>query len=505
MIFARITFSWSVLFLGSAMFSSLLLTSACSSKLTSSVHSYKAPYVYSDPRSGDAVPMRVADETGTTKTIDEKDQLSFDNVTVQIKNSLVTVNLDKTVKANSEHIILTGSLDQDLSAHLDDSEPVAGESRMKGYLKCIGDVCAELYVTVYFYLDGEQTSRQLNVRNIDNDLKAALESAHADAEATTVVIDKTTTASGMIVTKDSDGSVTSIPAEDFEVNHGTEEMLADTGNGTWVTPEPDEKFLQNLKPDVPPSKVKVKPKQTPTTIYATPSSVSVYSEPFDFSNLILSGGGNAVNSADKGSISQSGTIMPTEGPGFRRVSPDRKAHGTGYSVSFMQEAAANYTKMHPECGIVTVRNISMAKGGPLYFDHPVNGQTRAASHQNGLDFDLAYLPLTDLRLVVHNKKLDSDFSMACNYNWFKYLANLNMPDTGEPFINVILVHTVVKNGLCKYQKDNGLNSPEDIQMQSVVYKTGDAHDDHAHVRLNCSHKHNECYNGSIDPKNVKCP
>jgi murein endopeptidase len=283
---------------------------------------------------------------------------------------------------------------------------------------------------------------------------------------------------------------------DDEAGHGSDESLLDSGNGTFVTPEPDQKMLENLKRDAPPPKPKEKPR---TYIDKEPAILN-----FNYDMLKLSGGGESVDKASNGYIANGATLLQKSGPGFIRVSSDDRAYGTGYSVSFIKEAAANFDLAHHECGKLAIGDLSFKSGGTLIFKGKVNGQSAAKSHRNGLDLDIAYLPNSNLSLVVHNHKVDANFNVKCNYDWFKYVTNLTLPNSDDSFVHFIFVNAAIKSAICKYQKENNLYSPEDMQTQSALSKW-DAHGDHHHIRLRCSPKHSQCQNSdNLPPVRTKC-
>jgi murein endopeptidase len=240
---------------------------------------------------------------------------------------------------------------------------------------------------------------------------------------------------------------------------------------------------------------------------------------FLLEGIQLSGGGRSINRAftfrdtDSRGVSRlvnghivdgGGTLLPASGDGFVRVSPDRKAYGTAYSISFIMNVARAFAAARPDCGPMVVKNISNKNGGILYFDSPSSrGVTRSKSHQNGLDFDIAYAKLSQLSTVVSGNHVTSEFDDDCNYARLKYLTNLYFSDESLPYVNLVLVHTVVKKHLCDIKKAKGYNSLEDDHMMSVIHATPDEHQDHEHVRLNCSPLHQLCKDDYSSPQ--PCP
>lgn len=468
-------------------------------------------YKYQDPRSGDEVAMRLADQRPSTIN----NNLSFTNVEisntkVQVKNDIINVSLDKTEmiidKPNTdkaktsapkghEHFELSGPLDKNLTAKLVDTHAINGISGMKAYAECVGiDVdgkktCSELYVNLYFYLDGELRTRQFAVKNYST-------AAHETRQPALPLTPEKAAAPDAAA----QGSET-------EETHGVEEEFVESDNSHFVTPKLDDKFYSDLKKDVvlktdkeTDKKTDSKPPQPkpidtkPSGQKTTPVKIDADHSTTVFSNLLLTGGGQSFKLTQNGRIINGpATLLPRQSDGLLRVSGDSKAWGTGYSVSFLESAAHEFVRSHQACGPVVVRNVSKETGGPMLFDSPTNGHSRSASHQNGLDFDLAYLTLPDLTSVVHGQSTTKDFAAKCNYDWIKFLANSTLPDR-EYITNVIFVHTAVLKSLCQYKNQNHLNSPSDEQVENVLYATSDAHDNHMHVRLNCSPEHAGCEN-----------
>ncbi len=123
----------------------------------------------------------------------------------------------------------------------------------------------------------------------------------------------------------------------------------------------------------------------------------------------------AVGSANDGRL-RNGVLFPAEGPdtvtwdALDQVSPNRdwRRVGTDRLVRTILTVAAEFRRAHPGAPRVVVSDLSLPQGGRF---GPEYGGLGHASHQNGLDVDIAY-PREDGREVGVDRWSEADEKLA---------------------------------------------------------------------------------------------
>jgi murein endopeptidase len=155
-----------------------------------------------------------------------------------------------------------------------------------------------------------------------------------------------------------------------------------------------------------------------------------------------------------------GVQLPVAGAGFlswdalKRRWPDRgwRRWGTDALVSLLERVAAEFAVAHPEAGPILIQDLSRPRGG--VFDERFGGLGHA-SHQNGLDADVAY-PRADGKVRPP----------AAPWQVDRWLAQ----DLVDRFVAAGAERVFVGPSL-------GLGGPPRV-VQELVF-----HDDHLHVRI----------------------
>jgi murein endopeptidase len=155
-----------------------------------------------------------------------------------------------------------------------------------------------------------------------------------------------------------------------------------------------------------------------------------------------------------------GLQLPASGPGFdtwdfvRQRSPDRsdRRWGTDELVAMLESVALAYAIAHPTAPPLLIADLSRPHGGP--FGKRFGGLGHA-SHQNGLDADVAY-PRLDGLPIAPVRPSDVDRVLA------------------QELVNRFVLAGAVKVFVGPHV---GLTGPRRI-VQKLVF-----HDDHLHVRI----------------------
>lgn len=219
--------------------------------------------------------------------------------------------------------------------------------------------------------------------------------------------------------------------------------------------------------------------------------------------LDLKGGGIAVGNPqgngddlDYGHL-VNGTELPKQGPGFARLG-GAQAWGTGFMISLIVNSAAEITKRFPGT-TVYVGSIAHKDGGDFYPPHK--------SHQNGLDADILYLGFKEFRSVLGSDgHLVSSFNKTKNWEYWRMLVDQRVMRKEGPrsIVSMILVDPRVKNDLCTWAKSgNLLNNKIDRDVMRRLRPT-EGHDDHFHLRLECSPYHTNCHWNYPIPTDMGC-
>ncbi len=178
--------------------------------------------------------------------------------------------------------------------------------------------------------------------------------------------------------------------------------------------------------------------------------------------------------------------MPVEGPGFRLANPANANHfGTYDLVTIVSSAAQQVQSLVPHGDPLRIGDFSRLKGGRL---------SGHASHQNGLDGDLAYYRLDgrthdNLSMMffgaplVRAGRVLSQFDFQRNYELVRGLV-------ASGRVVRIFVNPVIKRGFCKYAQSLGENIKQNDLLRVLTPYAG--HADHMHVRISCPLKSPKC-------------
>lgn len=155
-----------------------------------------------------------------------------------------------------------------------------------------------------------------------------------------------------------------------------------------------------------------------------------------------------------------------------------RAWSTFDMSTILQTTAASVHALHPDGERMQIGDIAQKVGGFL---------SGHASHQNGLDADVAYFrkdhheqdPAVNGFAYIYVQKggvLDPVFDVARNWDAYKAIA-----DTGR--LDRIFMDPVIKRGFCAYAKTTGeLESRKELLRRLRPLEN---HQDHFHVRITC--------------------
>lgn len=195
---------------------------------------------------------------------------------------------------------------------------------------------------------------------------------------------------------------------------------------------------------------------------------------------------------------ENGTPLPDRAPGIRRLGRVDQSYGTGFMISLLLNASAEFNRQHPE-ETVRVGSIAQQAGG---FFHPPH-----KSHQNGLDADVLYIGLKSYVPVVDPKGQVNDLlQMEKNWKYWQLLMSQRYAENGrvQPIVSMILVDPAIKTKYCAWAAEkNILNLPETRLLLRTMRPT-DGHDDHFHIRLRCSPYHKACTGTYAPPQDTGC-
>ena len=178
--------------------------------------------------------------------------------------------------------------------------------------------------------------------------------------------------------------------------------------------------------------------------------------------------------------------LPLTGKGFEVMRPERVRHfGHPTLVDFVARLAA--TVEAEELGTVRVGDLSQPRGGPAPFGH--------ASHQIGLDVDLAYALQPRPEGVFYEPMVDHKSKKPLKHFGRKQVRLLALA-AQDPAVARIFVNPVIKRALCD---DKG---PDRAWRRKVRPWFG--HDEHFHVRLACPADSPGCRSQAELPEGEGC-
>lgn len=190
---------------------------------------------------------------------------------------------------------------------------------------------------------------------------------------------------------------------------------------------------------------------------------------------------------------------------FEVVAPDRKKHFATYEMAELitrtgDQLNRQFSKM------LYIANLSAQNGGEL--TAIINGKlTKHASHQNGLDADIAYpTDIAHLKfpLVVRMKPrqyFPKNYSVEKTYTLLKFLfTQKDIP------VDRFFVDQKIKDELCTYAIAKNEFAPETKAQTTALFESIQhvaGHGDHFHVRIKCSKSDPAC-RGRIYKKMESC-
>lgn len=191
---------------------------------------------------------------------------------------------------------------------------------------------------------------------------------------------------------------------------------------------------------------------------------------------VPSPGPSAAIGAYSGGCLQGAATLPLRGKGFRVMHPERnRRFGHHVLIQFVTELAR--ATAAAGAGPLAIGDLSMARGGPAPTGH--------ASHQSGLDVDIAYgaatsrAPTASLVDAAHN---------VVNRRWNRQTLALLRRAANDPRVARIFVHPVIKQAACAATE----KWPSEQRAWLRQLRPWWGHDDHFHVRLQCPLEDRNC-------------
>lgn len=182
--------------------------------------------------------------------------------------------------------------------------------------------------------------------------------------------------------------------------------------------------------------------------------------------------------------------------------PRQRAWGTRTLINTIIDAAASFRKKFPYGDRVQIGDMSASEGGVL---------ARHASHQNGLDADVAYLKANHLErnpdvwgnsgfeeVFVTNGKITKNFDAA--RNWFLLKEVVLKKNIGRIFVD-----PEIKKAFC--EKNKVIDSRASLAVRTEVLRRlrpYPNHDDHFHMRIDCPKRGGRCLAQEEPPVGSGC-
>ena len=190
--------------------------------------------------------------------------------------------------------------------------------------------------------------------------------------------------------------------------------------------------------------------------------------------------------------------LPWEGDGFTKIiRPRNRQFATQDLIYVITEVAKNHRRSGRARDRIQIGDVSQSGGGPV-FGH--------ASHQNGLDADVAYLrmdqteqdPADDTGFkeeFVKKGKVTKNFDVRRNWRLAKDFVH-----TGR--VQRIFVNDVIKQELCRHAKAIGEFEANREVLRRLRSYTG--HIDHLHIRITCPLNSPQCTFQEDPPEATDC-
>jgi penicillin-insensitive murein endopeptidase len=192
------------------------------------------------------------------------------------------------------------------------------------------------------------------------------------------------------------------------------------------------------------------------------------------------------------------SVMPDAGFGFVKLYLPRHRAFSSYDMTeLLKDAAGRLQQLHPSRDRLMIGDMSGEHGGFI---------SGHASHQNGLDTDVAYLRADQTeqdpnytkgfeQSFVKKGRLTANFDLPRNWDILKILVS-----SGR--VQRIFVNSVVKKAFCAYAKAiNELESQKETLKRLRVIA---GHTDHFHVRITCPRNSPACRPQEDMPDDTGC-
>lgn len=168
--------------------------------------------------------------------------------------------------------------------------------------------------------------------------------------------------------------------------------------------------------------------------------------------------------------------LPPRGRGFRVRYPRRHRHfGHRVLIKFLEDFGRGIASSGGPA--LAIGDLSMPRGGPTPTGH--------ASHQSGLDVDIAYGGATTANptaSLVDNKR------NAVNQRWNLRILAMLRRAASDPRVARVFVHPAIKVAACS--ATSHWQAEKRAWLRTLRPWWG--HDDHFHVRLHCPAEDGEC-------------
>jgi len=216
---------------------------------------------------------------------------------------------------------------------------------------------------------------------------------------------------------------------------------------------------------------------------------------------VVSGPGDvpqAIGFYSKGSLSGAAHFAPESDAHSVLFRPRNRSWGTNEIIDLLGKVSAQMHREFPAGERLQVGDIAQREGGPA------EGH---ASHQNGLDVDIAYFRVDrresdpsktdgfDESFVVKGR-LTPNFDLERNWRLMQVLA-------ANGRINRMFVDPAIKKAFCKRAEARGDTSRATDQLLRRL-RPWPLHDNHVHVRIECPAFSPKCESQEAPPEGNGC-
>ena len=196
---------------------------------------------------------------------------------------------------------------------------------------------------------------------------------------------------------------------------------------------------------------------------------------------------------------ENGSLLPAKGTAFKRIESPQDSWATGFMLSLLDGASAEFAKTYVPGNILAIGGIAHQFGG---YNPP------HLSHQNGMDADIPFVGNKDFDSVLDkNRQVTSKLNPQNNWQFWRLLLSQKIVEQGKvrSIVSMLLVSPEIKTFLCGWAKQNNLmNNPIDSEILMRLRPT-DGHDDHFHLRVRCSPHHPLCRREGDYFQGTGCP